>query len=90
MDEKGNLYPNPEIASKALVCAPSTNILTTIPGDKHNFLSGTSLSSAAVAGLLTLASGKEGGIEREKIPAFKGDLCKWEEELLKLPICQKQ
>ncbi len=89
MDEKGNPYPNPEIASKARVCAPATNILTTIPGDKHNFLNGTSLSSATVAGLLTLATGKSGEIEIDKIPPFKGDLCQWEGELLKLPVCEK-
>lgn len=88
-DEKGNPYPNPEIASKARVSAPATNVLTTIPGDKHNFLSGTSLSSATIAGILTLAAGRKGGIEIDKMPPFKGDLCKWEEELLKLSLCEK-
>jgi len=90
IDEKGNPYPNPEIASKALVCAPATNILTTVPGDKHNFLSGTSLSSATITGVLTLATGKEGSLNKDRIPPFKGNLCKWEEELLKLPLCEKQ
>jgi hypothetical protein len=89
MDEKGNPYPNSEIASKARVSAPATNILTTIPGDKHNFLNGTSLSSAAIAGILTLATAKDGDINKEKLPPFKGDLCKWEEELLKLSLCEK-
>jgi len=89
MDEKGNPYPNSEIASKARVRAPAMNVLTTTPGDKHNFLSGTSLSSATIAGILTLAAGKDGGIDKEKIPPFKGDLCKWEEELLKLSLCEK-
>lgn len=89
MDDKGNPYPNPEIASKAKVQAPATNILTTVPGDKHNFLTGTSLSSATIAGILTLAAGKLGGVEIDKLPPFKGDLCKWEEELLKLPLCEK-
>jgi hypothetical protein len=89
MDEKGNPYPNPEIASKARVSAPATNVLTTVPGDKHNFLNGTSLSSAAITGILTLATEKKGGIDIDRMPAFKGDLCKWEEELLKLPICEK-
>jgi hypothetical protein len=89
MDEKGNPYPNKEIASKARVCAPATNILTTTPGDKHNFLNGTSLSSATIAGILTLATEKSGSVEIDKLPPFKGDLCKWEEELLKLSICEK-
>jgi hypothetical protein len=89
LDEMGNPYPNPEIVSKALVCAPATNILTTTPGGKHNFLSGTSLSSATVAGILTLATGKDGSIDKDKLPPFKGDLCKWEAELFKLPLCEK-
>lgn len=89
MDEKGGAFPNQELASKASVCAPALNILTTIPGDKHNFLSGTSLSSATVTGLLTLATEKEGTLNKENLPPFKGDLCKWEEELLKLPLCEK-
>ena len=89
MDEKGNPYPNKEIASKAKVSAPATNVLTTVPGDKHNFLTGTSLSSATIAGILTLATGKSGSVEIDKLPPFKGDLCKWEEELLKLSICEK-
>jgi hypothetical protein len=89
MDEKGNPYPNKEIASKARVCAPATNVLTTVPGDKHNFLTGTSLSSATIAGILTLSTGKSGSVEIDKLPPFKGDLCKWEEEVLKLSICEK-
>jgi len=89
VDEKGDPYPNSEIASKARVSAPATNVLTTILGDKHNFLNGTSLSSATIAGILALATGKTGGIEIDKIPPFKGDLCKWEEELLKLSLCEK-
>jgi subtilisin family serine protease len=89
MDERGNPYPNSEIASKARVSAPATNVLTTIPGDKHNFLNGTSLASATIAGILTLAIGKTGGIDIDRMPPFKGDLCKWEEELLKLSICEK-
>jgi len=36
-----------------------------------------------------LATGKDGSFDKEKLPPFKGDLCKWEEELLKLPICEK-
>jgi hypothetical protein len=89
LDEKGNPFPNKEIALKAKVSAPATNVLTTVPGDKHNFLTGTSLSSATISGILTLATGKDGSIDKENLPPFKGDLCKWEEELLKLPLCNK-
>jgi hypothetical protein len=86
-DDRGNPFPNEEVAKKARVLAPATNILTTIPGDKHNFLNGTSLSSATIAGILTLATGKTDGIDLDRVPVFKGDLCKWEEELLKILIC---
>jgi len=86
-DDRGNPYPNQEIAKKARVSAPATNILTTVPKDKHNFLSGTSMSSASVTGILAIATEKNGGIEKEKIPLFRGDICRWEEELLRLSIC---
>lgn len=87
IDERGNPYPNPEIASKAKVCAPATNIFTTIPGDRHNFLSGTSMSSASVTGILAIAIEKNGVVDKDKIPPFHGDICRWEEELLKLSLC---
>jgi len=89
MDDNGNPYPNKEIALKARVCAPAFNILTTIPGDKHNFLNGTSLSSAIISGILTLAIYRDGNVEVDKIPPFKGDLCRWEEDLLKIELCGK-
>jgi hypothetical protein len=86
-DDRGDPYPNQEIAKKAKVLAPATNVLTTVPKDKHNFLSGTSISSAAVTGILAIATGKDVDIEKETIPLFHGDICKWEEELLELLIC---
>jgi hypothetical protein len=89
LDDKGNPYPNKEIASKSKVCAPALNIFTTVPGDKYNFLSGTSMSSAEVSGLLALASEKNRELEIGGIPQFKGSLCKWEEDLLKMPLCEK-
>jgi subtilisin family serine protease len=86
-DDRGDPYPNQEIAKKAKVLAPATNVLTTVPKDKHNFLSGTSISSAAVTGILAIATGKDVDIEKDKIPPFHGNICKWEEDLLKLLIC---
>jgi hypothetical protein len=86
-DDRGNPYPNQEIVKKARVSAPATNVLTTIPRDKHNFLSGTSMSSATVAGILVIAIEKSGFVAKDKIPPFRGDICKWEEELLKLLLC---
>ena len=37
-----------------LTIVPSKNILTTVPRNEYNFLSGTSLSSAIVTGILAL------------------------------------
>jgi len=89
LDESGNFYPNRDVASKAMVLAPCTNLLTTFPENKHNFLSGTSLSSATITGILTLAVGKDKALVKDKIPPFKGYICKWEEDLLNLPLCEK-
>jgi len=88
-DEKLNPYPNPDITKKTLVSAPAVNIITTVPDNKHNFLSGTSMSSAYISGILALALEKDKNITKQKLPAYKGDICKWEEELLKITVCKK-
>jgi subtilisin len=87
LDEKGGPYPNKELASKAAVCAPAVNVFTTVPGDRYNFLSGTSMASASVTGLLALAAEKDGSLAAASLPAFQGDVCKWEEALLQMPLC---
>lgn len=84
IDEKGNPYPSREIAEKAKVLAPAEKIFTTFPSDKHNFISGVSLSSAYVSGLLALYCEKGNS---KKLPTFKGNLCRWEEELFGIPLC---
>jgi len=89
LDTENRPYPNTEIATKAFVLAPAINIFTTVPGNKHNFLSGTSLSAAIVSGILAVAKEKNRTLNIDKIPTFKGDICEWEEELLKIPICKK-
>lgn len=88
-DERLNPYPNPDITKKTSVCAPAVNIITTVPDNKHNFLSGTSMSSAYISGILALALEKDKGINKQKLPVYKGDICKWEEELLKIEVCGK-
>ena len=57
-DEKGEGLPNRSIASLANVRAPAFHVLTTIPGNRFNFMNGTSMASATVSGLLTLAREK--------------------------------
>ena len=89
VDERLQPYPNLEITKKAFVCAPAVNILTTVPDNKHNFLSGTSLSSAYITGLLALAFENGGGLNKQVLPAYQGNLCKWVEDLLQISICEK-
>jgi subtilisin family serine protease len=90
MDQKGHPYPNRDIASKADTCAPATNVFTTIPGSRHNFINGTSMASAVVAGLIAVKISKNGPLNKGALPAFNGDVCKWTEELLRISICEKQ
>jgi hypothetical protein len=89
LDDRGQPYPKQEVATQAMVCAPSTNVLTTVPGDKLNFLSGTSMASASVSGILAVAAERDGALRKKNIPPFEGDICKWQEELLRLPICRE-
>lgn len=86
-DERLNPYPNPDITKKTSVCAPAVNIITTVPDNKHNFLSGTSMSSAYISGILALALEKDKSINKQRLPVYKGDICKWQEELLEISIC---
>jgi hypothetical protein len=87
VDDRGNPYPNEEVAKKARVLAPAMNVLTTIPADQHNFLTGTSMASACVTGMIAVAAEKNRSIDKDQLPRFQGDICQWEEELLKFPIC---
>ncbi|MFZ3138073.1 MAG: putative Ig domain-containing protein [Thermodesulfovibrionales bacterium] len=88
-DEKLNPYPNPYITKKTSVCAPAVNILTTVPNNKHNFMTGTSISSAYISGILAIALEKDKSVSKKTLPPYQGDICKWEEELLKIKICEK-
>lgn len=88
-DDRNIPYPNADIAQKASVSAPAVNIITAVPGSKHNFMSGTSLSSAYISGLLALALEKDRTLTKQKLPIYRGDICKWEEELLKISLCEK-
>jgi Subtilisin-like serine proteases len=89
MDEEERPYPNKEIASKVDVLAPAMNVFTTIPGNRHNFLSGTSFSSAIVSGIIALCVERNGSMKKKNFPPFKGSICKWQEELIKIPLCEK-
>jgi len=88
IDHKGNYYPDDALASKARVCAPAVNVFTTVPGNGHNYLNGTSISTAIVSGILAVAVGKNGVVRKKQLPNFKNDICRWTEKILKISICK--
>lgn len=87
--EDGRLLPNAAIAAKADACAPVFHVLTTVPGNKYNFMSGTSISSAVIAGLLADAGEKNPFLQKGALPARDTDVCRWTESLLTISLCRK-
>jgi subtilisin family serine protease len=88
LDENDNPVPNRVVAKKATVSALAANIFTTIPGNKHNFFSGTSMAASAISGLLAACLDKKKKTTLHSLPAFTGDICRWQEELLQIPLCR--
>jgi hypothetical protein len=86
-DAKGNPVPNAIVGARAEVRAPAAGIFTTVPGNQHNFLNGTSLSTAVVSGILAVAQVKRGLLKRSELPRYEGDLCRWQEQLLGTLLC---
>ncbi len=82
-NEDGTMFPSVAIAAKANVYGPCQNVFSTMPENNHNFLTGTSLSSAIVSGILALSREKGKTIGIEDLPDVDGDLDKWTEDLLK-------
>lgn len=87
IDARGGFFPNAPLAAAADVCAPAGNIFTTIPGSAHNFMNGTSVSAAIVTGILAVAKEKNSHLGINTLPAYDGDLCRWQEQLLNLSLC---
>ncbi len=86
-DERMQPYPNPYIVEKASVSAPAVNIITTFPHNRYNFISGTSLSSAYISGILAIALEKNKRINIKRLPVYNGNICRWEEQLLQISLC---
>lgn len=81
-------FPSEQLAQQANILAPSEQIFSTFPGGKHNFLNGTSMSSAIVAGIMSLAI--QNRTPAEINPKFNGkDFCKWVNDILKIMVCHK-
>lgn len=89
IDGRGGFFPNAPLAAAADVCAPAGHILTTVPGGAHNFMNGTSVSAAVVTGILAVAKEKNRHLGINTLPAYDGDLCRWQERLLNLSLCIK-
>ena len=90
LDERMQPYPNPEVVRETSVNAPAVNILTTFPHNRYNFITGTSLSSAYISGLIALAIEKDGSINRKGLPVYSGTICRWEERLLGMSLCNRR
>jgi Subtilase family len=80
--ESGKFFPNARVAEKSDFYLPCNNLFSTIPNNKHNFLSGTSLSSAVVSGLLALAREKNHDMMAKRMQTFDGDINKWANKYL--------
>lgn len=76
-NEDHSLFPNGPVARAADLYLPCENIFSTQPGGTHNFLTGTSLSSAMVSGILALAVEKNRFLTKETLPRFDGNLKHW-------------
>jgi Subtilase family len=84
---KGDPYPDAHALKLARVCAPADNIFTTIPDERFNFLTGTSMSSAIVTGILALAVEQRPDLTLEDIPSFGGSTCQWMEHMMGIRVC---
>ncbi len=71
--EDGSLFPNRTVCQKADVVVPCQNIFTTVPGG-YNFLNGTSMASALVAGFIAIDAVPPTGLRRPVRPL---SLCEW-------------
>jgi hypothetical protein len=86
--ENGEAFPNPALAAAAAVCAPCEHLFTTIPGNRYNFLDGTSISAAVVSGVLALALEKRRVLRKEDLPSTSSDIRIWTETLLGIPLSE--
>ncbi|GAB6094087.1 hypothetical protein JCM14469_03390 [Desulfatiferula olefinivorans] len=86
-DGRGNPYPCAALCGKADVSAPAVNVFTATPGNSHNFMTGTSLSSAIVSGILALAAERGTSIRIKDLPSYEGSIQRWQATLLELPVC---
>jgi subtilisin family serine protease len=70
LDELGNPLPNRKLASKADAVAPATHLFVTTPGNRYNFIDGTSLASASISGIIALSMEKKSLQNPPCLPRF--------------------
>ncbi len=72
--KNGTVFPNETLAGKSDFLAPYQNLFTSVPGNAHNFISGTSMSAAFVTGVLALSCEDDPNFSPDDLSDFKGDI----------------
>jgi subtilisin family serine protease len=70
VDIKGKPYAEGIKGEFITLCAPGVDIMTTFPGEKYNFCSGTSMATAYVTGAVALLLQKHPGLKPQKVRAL--------------------
>lgn len=84
--DEGRVFPSQFLAEKADILAPSEQVFTTITGGRHNFLNGTSMSSAIASGIVSLALQNLTSTEIRPMLESR-DFCAWVNSVLKSNTC---
>ena len=88
-DESGQPLPNKALATAADAVAPARSIFSTIPENRHNFLDGTSFSTAAISGIMALSMEAHGINDIIKLPRFTS-VEQWMKEVNSLLAIQEK
>jgi hypothetical protein len=67
VDIKENPYAEGIKGDFVTLCAPGVDIMTTLPGDKYNFCTGTSMAAAYVTGAVVLLLQKYSNLKPQKV-----------------------
>lgn len=78
--ENNKPLPNRALALAADAIAPAHNIFSTTPGDKHNFLEGTSFSAATISGIIALSLETHNGTASKNFPHFD-EAVQWQNQV---------
>lgn len=81
------LFPSNLVADQADILAPSEQVFTTVSDGRHNFLNGTSMSSAIVAGIVSLGLQQASPAELD-LKLNGQNFCDWVNSTLNIPACR--